>query len=38
MTSRLDKPATTAAPIHDLLARRWSPRAFDAANPFRAIR
>jgi len=24
------KPAKTAAPIHDLLARRWSPRAFDS--------
>jgi nitroreductase len=23
------KPATTRAPIHDLLAARWSPRAFD---------
>lgn len=26
----LEKPAATAVPIHDLLARRWSPRAFDA--------
>lgn len=25
----LEKPAETAIPIHDLLARRWSPRAFD---------
>ena len=25
----LHKPATTTAPIHDLLAQRWSPRAFD---------
>jgi nitroreductase len=25
----MDKPATTDVPIHDLLARRWSPRAFD---------
>lgn len=27
----LNKPAVTGVPIHDLLARRWSPRAFDAA-------
>jgi nitroreductase len=25
----LQKPAKTEAPIHDLLAHRWSPRAFD---------
>lgn len=25
----MDKPATTEAPIHELLARRWSPRAYD---------
>ncbi len=25
----MDKPAPTQFPIHDLLARRWSPRAFD---------
>jgi len=25
----MEKPAETDAPIHDLLARRWSPRAFD---------
>lgn len=25
----LQKPAKTASPIHDLLAHRWSPRAFD---------
>jgi len=25
----MEKPAETNAPIHDLLARRWSPRAFD---------
>lgn len=25
--------ATTSVPIHDLLARRWSPRAFDANRP-----
>jgi len=24
----MDKPATTTFPIHDLLSRRWSPRAF----------
>jgi nitroreductase len=29
----MNKPAITATPIHDLLARRWSPRAFDAARP-----
>jgi nitroreductase len=28
-----NKLASTAVPIHDLLARRWSPRAFDAARP-----
>ena len=27
----LNKPAVTGPPIHDLLASRWSPRAFDAA-------
>ena len=26
----MDQPAHTQSPIHDLLARRWSPRAFDA--------
>ena len=25
----MDKPADTDSPIHELLARRWSPRAFD---------
>ncbi len=25
----LEKPARVSTPIHDLLARRWSPRAFD---------
>ena len=25
----MEKAAETHAPIHDLLARRWSPRAFD---------
>ena len=25
----MEKPAETAYPIHDLIARRWSPRAFD---------
>lgn len=28
-----NKHAKTAAPIHDLLARRWSPRAFDRSKP-----
>lgn len=27
------KPATTLAPIHEIIARRWSCRAFDAAKP-----
>ncbi|MGH7150051.1 MAG: nitroreductase family protein [Planctomycetota bacterium] len=26
----MDRPAPVAHPIHELLARRWSPRAFDA--------
>ena len=25
----MEKPADTQYPIHDLLRRRWSPRAFD---------
>ncbi len=29
----LDKLAVTNVPIHDLLARRWSSRAFDAGRP-----
>ena len=29
----LDKPAVTNVPIHDLLTRRWSSRAFDAGRP-----
>jgi nitroreductase len=29
----LEKPATTAAPIHELMQRRWSTRAFDASRP-----
>ena len=29
----LAKPATPATPIHDLMAQRWSPRAFDAQKP-----
>lgn len=29
----LEKKAVTAAPIHELLAARWSPRAFDASKP-----
>jgi nitroreductase len=28
---KLNKPAQTQQPIHDLLAHRWSPRAFDAS-------
>ncbi|OGI42794.1 MAG: nitroreductase [Candidatus Muproteobacteria bacterium RBG_16_64_11] len=27
------KPAATSVPIHELLARRWSPRAIDPARP-----
>ena len=29
----LAKPATPSTPIHDLIAQRWSPRAFDANKP-----
>jgi nitroreductase len=29
----LNKLATTQQPIHDIIARRWSPRAFDASKP-----
>lgn len=29
----LEKNAVTSVPIHDLLLRRWSPRAFDANRP-----
>ena len=29
----LEKNAVTAAPIHELLERRWSPRAFDKSKP-----
>lgn len=28
-----EKPVPTTAPLHDLIARRWSPRAFDASRP-----
>ena len=28
-----DKPAITQEPIHDIIARRWSPRAFDESKP-----
>jgi len=28
-----NKMAATSVPIHELLARRWSPRAFDASRP-----
>lgn len=31
----LEKSAETQVPIHELLARRWSPRAFDANRPVR---
>jgi nitroreductase len=29
----LEKPAPAEAPIHELMVRRWSPRAFDPARP-----
>ena len=29
----MDKPATTAFPIHELIASRWSPRAFSPDRP-----
>ena len=29
----LEKNAVTSAPIHELMARRWSPRAFDKTRP-----
>jgi len=29
----LEKRATTSVPIHDLMARRWSPRAYDPKRP-----
>jgi nitroreductase len=29
----LEKKAETSVPIHELLARRWSPRAYDAIRP-----
>lgn len=29
----LEKPAKTGVPIHELIAKRWSPRAFDASRP-----
>lgn len=29
----LEKPAATSVPIHELMTRRWSPRAFDANKP-----
>lgn len=29
----LDKNAATSVPIHDLMTRRWSPRAYDAGKP-----
>jgi nitroreductase len=29
----MQKPAITQAPIHDIIAKRWSPRAYDANKP-----
>jgi nitroreductase len=29
----MHKPAITQTPIHDIIANRWSPRAFDATKP-----
>lgn len=29
----IEKPANTSVPIHELLARRWSPRAIDQVRP-----
>ena len=29
----MQKPAITQVPIADLIAKRWSPRAFDASKP-----
>ncbi|MDV6011301.1 nitroreductase family protein [Haloechinothrix sp. LS1_15] len=29
MSEPIDKPATTSVPVHEPIARRWSPRAFD---------
>ena len=29
----LEKRAATSVPIHELLARRWSPRAYDPKRP-----
>ncbi len=29
----MDKRATTGVPVHDIIARRWSPRAYDASRP-----
>jgi nitroreductase len=29
----VEKPATTSLPIHELIGRRWSPRAFDPVRP-----
>jgi nitroreductase len=28
-----ERKAVTSVPIHDLLASRWSPRAYDAGKP-----
>jgi nitroreductase len=29
----MKKPVTTQAPVHDIIANRWSPRAYDASKP-----
>jgi len=29
----MKKPAITQAPVHDIIAERWSPRAYDASKP-----
>lgn len=29
----MNKPAITQTPIHDIIANRWSPRAYDASKP-----
>jgi nitroreductase len=29
----MQKPAITDTPVHDLIAQRWSPRAYDASKP-----
>ncbi len=34
----LEKPATTLVTIHDIIARRWSPRAYDPVRPVERTR